>query len=386
MTHVVCSVQDSEILCLADTRLSQGNSTITDTGGKVFVVPVSAKRYEKGIYVESLSYTLGFAFCGSTLLANNTHAIASNCTQMLRTESSSNSPSVESVANIYTRAAEYVCRDVNSRRVSPVLFQGLIFGFCPINSRYSLFVIEPKVCQESFSVESVELEMKEGSLIAIGSGKDEFIRRMKIPNSAGNSRSIIELFTQVMNEESVSDVGGHPQVAKAQKSGVTIIPVLSQDRENLDKAIMTINGFNISNIKLDEGLTIGYEAMGFGVERVVARSALRKKGIDPDDKPVSKDLQNLASFELALETAVKQSVNLGIDDNFTLAGFDPVQGEWYFYIHCDKCNNDTPVFKDFSEGSSKELFCGNGRISSTCNHCDEKVEKVAASLESMIWR
>lgn len=93
MTLVVCWKSKEKLSCVADTRLSNSGTTISDSGGKIFVIPVGLRKFDENIVKEKVNYTLGFAFCGSTLLANNTHIIASNCSQLLRNDSDDVFPS-----------------------------------------------------------------------------------------------------------------------------------------------------------------------------------------------------------------------------------------------------------------------------------------------------
>lgn len=386
MTLVVCWKSKDKLSCVSDTRISNSGATISDAGGKVFIVPVTLRVFGDNVVQRKYSTTVGFAFCGSTLLANNTHVIASNCTQLLRKDSPGGLPSVEDIANIYAKASEYVTKETNGRLNNPILFQGLIFGYCTVKEKYSVFLLTPQVSARSFYVECKEIELEEGQAIPIGSGKDEFIRLSSIPNSAGNARGIYEIFTQIVEEGKVSDVGGYLQIAEATEEGVNIVPVLTQSKENLDQATLLINGFEINELKLPDGYAVGLTAVGIGVEKIAGRSALRAKGIDPDSDEVTQKLQNLASFESCLSYAYKHSQKVNVNDNFTLDVNSPIQGEWYFSSKCKKCNKSTPLFLDPSYGKMGNPFFGSGIIQTQCFRCNSKIEKKAIGLHSKKWK
>lgn len=294
-------------------------------------------------------------------------------------------PVQEIIANMYAKASEFVTRDTNSRLTSPIFFQGLVFGYCPLKKIHCAYLIEPNVSQDSFSVECKEINIDDGSLITIGSGKDEFLRQLEILNSAGNPRGVFDIVSQIMEEDNVSDVGGYPQVAEATEEGVNIVPVLTQSRSNLDQATLIVNGFEVSEFNLPEGLGIGLNAIGIGVEKVAGRSALRAKGIDPDSGNVTKALQNSASFEACLLYSYKHSQKVNVDDNFTLDKNTPIKGEWYFSAKCKKCNRSTPIFIDPSSGDMGNPFVGNGLIKSLCFRCNTVIEKKATGLHSKSW-
>jgi hypothetical protein len=263
---------------------------------------------------------------------------------------------------------------------------GIIFGYCPVENRYRLFLIYPYITNVEFRVEVEEIDIVIGSVFSMGSGREEFDRLLKIPNSAGNERSVLEVFTQVLNEDSVNDVGGHPQILEAQRDRVIIVPVLAQDPCNLDETIVTVNGFNTSDIGLSKHFGFGSQVWGIGIEKIGGRHALREAGIDPDDGPFPLERQNLASMSFTVKHAFKENKKIQMNDNYTLEKILPIAGAWYFYGTCIECRRKTPLFKDPSLGKSNSIFRGNGSIKSKCFYCDSIVNVKAVSLKSYQWR
>ena len=86
MTLVVCwKVDENELRCAADTRISQPSVTVTDSGAKVFIVPLAISVYddkEKKVIGQS-HHSYGFAFSVATLPATSTHALVTSVTQLL---------------------------------------------------------------------------------------------------------------------------------------------------------------------------------------------------------------------------------------------------------------------------------------------------------------
>ena len=385
MTLVVCAKFKGKMNCIADTRLSAGNSTISDSGGKIFLVPVTLRKFEKNQLKEKINYNLGFAFCGSTMLANNTHAISSNCSQLFRNDSVDIFPKAQTIAELYTKVAEYVMIDTNARMTHKVFFEGIIFGYCPYEKDFQLFKIQPEIKDSKFSVKCVPINLISGQCFAMGSGKNEFLEQIKRPNSAGNPREILEVVTQVMDESKVNDVGGFPQIAEATQEGVNLVPVLTQSQKDLDKSTLTINGFEINELELPDGLGVGMKSIGHGIEKIAGRQALRSKGIDPDSTKVSREFQNLASIEDAIKFAFKNHKKVIFDDNYSISKNIPSAGTWYYSAYCKNCKKYPPLITDYSNGSMGNQFEGNGLIKSICFYCDKEVNIESSTLVSKKW-
>jgi hypothetical protein len=82
MTLVVSWLNIDKIVCIADTRVSAGDLTLSDSGAKLFSIPITTSIYKNGEIYDSKHHSFGFVFAGSTFLATNTHALASTCTQL----------------------------------------------------------------------------------------------------------------------------------------------------------------------------------------------------------------------------------------------------------------------------------------------------------------
>jgi hypothetical protein len=153
MTLIVCWSNQDILYCLGDTRISQSAETVTDTGTKIFLVPIKTHVYNDSTVTSTSHHTLGFAFAGSTLLASNTHAIASTCTQLLHNSEDKCIPSLLSIARIYAKVGEYVTKDANSRKHRHFLnFQALIFGFCPVERKLQLAELSPVTTPTTFEI------------------------------------------------------------------------------------------------------------------------------------------------------------------------------------------------------------------------------------------
>lgn len=383
MTLVVCWCQnDEDLWCAADTRISQGNTTVTDTGAKIFIIPIS---YRSGGEEAELShFTLGFTFCGATLPAQNTHAIASTLCQMMRSDSPTAVPSAKGITTLYAKVAEYVLRDLNSRLPLDKAhgFYSIIFGYCPVDKKLKLFELSPNISPDKFSMDIIERSPIRGNLRAIGSGAQEFDRQLDIKSSIGENRRVLDVFMQVVGGGAIQSVGGHPQIAIASVKGVELALILSQDDENPDLAAAMINGFNTKLIGSVDQFSFGLKALGLGVERVRGRMALRSKGLDPDNANITQAAKNTACFEAALRdlSTVGKGTPLIISETYSLEAPIPKPGKWYYGKVCD-CGQYAPCCQDLSYGEYQVILSGNGLLKYQCMGCHGLVVARSGEIE-----
>lgn len=171
-----------QLWCAADTRVSNENITVSESGAKIFLILVTFRATGADVS-DTRNFTLGFAFCGNALLGHNAHAIASTCTQMMHSQNLEAVPSVKGIATIYAKVAEYVTKDLNSRRNNEFQgFQSVVFGFCPVEKRLKWFLLTPQFLATTFSTDIREHSPGPGDILAIGSDAQEFDRQLDIKN------------------------------------------------------------------------------------------------------------------------------------------------------------------------------------------------------------
>jgi hypothetical protein len=200
MTLVVIWHSGAEITAVADTRISNAGQIAMDAGTKLFIVPItvhSDKPHREG---QIAQHSLGLAFAGSTLLANNCHGIASALTQQFRSRGDPLLPSAKGIADIYAAVGQHVTRDLNSRRARPedwTFFHAAIFGYCPVLKTLCVYVLTPELSGTDFKMIIAEHKMTERQVITLGSGSKLFdeLRREEAKRGRGGAQS---LFKRVM--------------------------------------------------------------------------------------------------------------------------------------------------------------------------------------------
>ncbi|MGE1156564.1 hypothetical protein [Pseudomonas kitaguniensis] len=255
-----------QLWCAADTRISGDARVLTDSGPKIFPVPV--------VCHESLSstkwrvckrYSFGFAYAGSTLAAMSTHAIASACTQNFAQKMGLNKPiSVESVANLYADIGTRQIIEMSSRQgalefQSQSFFDAFIFGFCPSENRFVAFVIVSSTAGGAFHFNIARVVLGDRNYLPIGSGESEFVSLMT--ELKGNKDAgVITTLREMVKRETRKDVGGHLQIGVTTKKGFNVVPVLDTSN-GPGEAFVSFLGWDATSYKGLDGYTIGYSAI-----------------------------------------------------------------------------------------------------------------------------
>lgn len=273
MTLVVAWVDQSDghLWCAADTRISSENGVITDSGPKVFEVPVSLNEFCEdeftGWRVNS-RYSFGFAFAGSALAALATHVRASSCTMNLQLDRTT--PIKDQVLNLARVAMLYAeigglqIKEMCSRmgvnqKPESVYFKAFVFGFCPLEKRFRVFILEPQM-------ESGLLKMHVGEVaslvpnrcVVLGSGTETFFERVRGPRK--DNEGILDIVKSVVDRGGRPDVGGHLQVGFCTEDGFKNVPILQTGplREGVEVNFL---GYDISRYREIVGFKVGYFAI-----------------------------------------------------------------------------------------------------------------------------
>jgi hypothetical protein len=390
MTLVVCWKQNDEINCVADTRISGEHVTITDSGAKIFIVPIVTYLPENSSFGLATSHSYGFAFAGSTLAALNTHALVSSCTQQLFNKDRRTPPSIRSVAELYAKVGTHYLRDLNfAKNQNFITFTGLLFGFCPSSRKFQVYSIDSHVDSIPFGMSVHEHNISGSKRVVFGSGSAAFSDCSKARVHRGESDHPMDVFSEVLLSGSVKSVGGYPQYGTARKEGMSLRPLLMPSEKDVDVATTTILGLDLCELGKVDDFDIGFEAIGFQLETRAARRALRDKGIDPDAGPVKQSVQNLASLELMLKALLnsrdKPQYAL-IDRVCTVERIRPAMTKWYFVVACANCGTKTPLCEDPSNGQLENPFRGPGAIKTSCWNCQEAVEASASQIRPEQWK
>ncbi|HHV7525272.1 TPA: hypothetical protein ACUNF5_006829 [Burkholderia orbicola] len=264
------SESNQGLSCAADTRISGGAATITDSGPKIFQVPVNLTLELSGGrgFERANNQSFGFTFAGSALAAISTYSLATACTQNLcGMPDSPRSVSVEEIARLFRSAAEHYIVDMGSRlgvnaEPTQYFFDSIVFGYCPVLAEFKAFNITPKITGGRVHVEITEMPISRGVVHAIGSGRHEFARLYAERVETRGSASPIGVLKEMLRTQAPGDVGGHIQFGVDNKSGFRILPVLHEIGDPMQWPT-TFLGWDATPVSPIGGYTVGYTAVGF---------------------------------------------------------------------------------------------------------------------------
>lgn len=273
MTLVVAWLhhEEEQFWCVADTRLSNSGGVITDSGPKVFEVPVVLNEYcekQNTWWKVNARYTFGFAFAGSSLAALATHVRATSCTMNLRLDreipAAEQSLNLARIAMLYCEIAtlqikEMCLRMGLSQDPKSAFFEGLVFGYCPVEHRYRAFILKPEFKAGEFMMAVGEVDaLTPNNCIVLGSGRDRFFERCREPRK--ENEGIADIVKSIIDEDERPDVGGYLQVGICSPDGFKNVPIL-QTGPNRDGVEVNFLGYDVSKYKHILGFDVGYYAI-----------------------------------------------------------------------------------------------------------------------------
>lgn len=231
MTLILAWRTNAGLCVLADTRISGGGEIQTDAGPKIFLTPIVINQWVDGQFETEKANrpTLGFAFAGSTLSAQSTHAIAVTCLQNLVARQPGEHPTVEDVAAFYARCgAQLVDERRSHRAVSGYEFAGVIFGRSALDETCEIFEVSVRIGQDGKAIgeyEKVVLDQT-APLYLLGSGQRAGLDLVNEALARGDLVQPGEILRKMVASPDLVDVGGHLQLAVSARDGVSLRPIL----------------------------------------------------------------------------------------------------------------------------------------------------------------
>lgn len=226
MTLVMIWRSDKGISAAADTRISDGLSTITDAGPKLFQIPVAAVPFGVSPSTPQQFGDVGFAFAGNTLSAQSTAAMAATCLQNLSGPEPAHAPSLSDIADFVCRCAEVVVRSREfSRPNDKSRFEAAVFGYCNTQGRMAAYVLEFTTNSDGLAVATASEFDLSTQVLALGNGigrVQELIGELVAANALPVHPT--SLIAKVIDDPSQDAVGGSLQFAMANEDGVRLVP------------------------------------------------------------------------------------------------------------------------------------------------------------------
>lgn len=262
------------VWAVADTRISRpvdGNdvSVLTDSGPKIYRIPVFCTFNNGGKIEPAYVTSFGFVFAGFLLPALSTHAFASACTENLYSDTKrSGPPALESIAELYRKVGERYVKEICSRMpynfdFRTVVFQAMIFGFCPQQKRYAMYQLEPTFSGNTFSFAMGQAQLEAGRFFPIGSGTQSFVEMNEEMHRRDSRKTgVMITFERYLQSQARKDVGGHFQIGVCERRGFSFMPILTPVPGDDRKASVTHLGMELTDFGDVGGYRIGAHAVG----------------------------------------------------------------------------------------------------------------------------
>jgi|GEM_PF-7093053 len=273
MTIVVLWYREKlgELWCAADTRISRGAATATDSGPKILPVPVVCrKQIGEENWMAFHHQSFGFAYAGSTLSAISTHALATACTQNLVATTGSEKPiTLEAVANVFRSVGQHYISDMSSRmgsaeKMQACFFEGMIFGFCFAAKKFKAYAIVPSLATGTFEMLIAELDTSQNRFHPMGSGTQSFLQLNAELAQSHPNPGVMTTMQEMLAREVTPDVGGHLQIGVSTRTGFDVLPILNSG-SGPGTRFVSFLGWDVTAAGMDgklEGYRIGYRAFG----------------------------------------------------------------------------------------------------------------------------
>lgn len=264
MTLVVCWRDNESLILAADTKIS-GDSAVTYTEGgpKLFLVPVIAHANRNGQIFKHNYPSFGFAYAGSSLIAQSVHAMASTCLQNLSGDEIYVSPSIFDVADLFMKCAGQYIKEMMFWRPSTVpAFEAFIFGHCPEKRDYLIHHLKISLKGDELNVGHEGHYVEQGSAFFIGSGANEFVKVHEKYRDDAIPLSVYENFELVLTGKKVPSVGGSRQFAIATSEGVELVPALIPVADEDHGCKIEILGCDVLNFGKVGNYSIGHKIFG----------------------------------------------------------------------------------------------------------------------------
>ena len=267
---------DNALWSVADTRISRpgqggGQVVLTDSGAKLFSLPVSCREVSTDPSVKRYPYyasTFGYAFAGDVLPAAMTIATTITITQELIAYDAKLPPRLADIANLVRRLSERFSREVlSSSHGNYGKFEAVVFGYCPHANALGAFHLRPELSQGQLSVSMSECAIgHDDSALVFGNGRTRAIDKIAQLRSEGDHHRrtvrLPKLAVEALIREDSGDVGGSLSVGIAGHWGFSLYGSVQPIEEGKPPARRTFNG-----IDLDEEIgMVGPCAVGMSAQ------------------------------------------------------------------------------------------------------------------------
>ncbi|WP_125925062.1 hypothetical protein [Pseudomonas sp. p106] len=288
MTSIICWNNRAEdwypgLWAVADSRVSSGAGSMTDSMQKLFVLPVSLYCGESTITREHSRRILSvcYGFAGSTLIGTSVKDILALCLDNISEVNfydgdgdvskslEERMPSIEEVARLAQKIAQKYLLAMGQSHPNNARCEIIVFGFCKRHNGTKAFVLK-NAPEHPALVGFEEKDVSGDAYVVLGDKKEEVLREVERKSAVcaeeryWKGRAPIVALQQIIKDSSLSSIGGYAQICMATRftsRTMYIADVASHKYPLLGFDVFTdlgtIGGFSISlnpSLVIDERL------------------------------------------------------------------------------------------------------------------------------------
>lgn len=200
------------IHAVADTRISGPPGILTEHGPKILPLTMICKKPGPSGFFDREAYRaeFGFAYCGSTLTALASHALANILCGNLAGHPDAPVPSMDAIARTVGAVSFQYMSEICQLGGEGSMFAAILFGFCPNTGEPMAFEFQPSTADGRFSVNIRKHALGESDVVIIGTGADILRKRIEAIR-ADSSHPIIVSDAPGNALKGLIDEGGHRQ-------------------------------------------------------------------------------------------------------------------------------------------------------------------------------
>lgn len=249
-----------DICAIADSRVSDAEGPILNSAPKLFPLEINVHVEAKRKPRIAFRHSVGFAYAGSSIVAQSVYAFASASLKDLFLKRGGSVPSLKNIAEAVGDIAEKYVEEVWGKYYPDNRGRAefFIFGYCKRSNKLQIFKITPVVVPK-FSIKVEEAPLGGPRLLCCLGDKtaiSEFQRKqVELQNVPYQ-----EVLQSLLAEDRINCIGGGVQTIIAGRSGARVLPTLVPTGDKTAD-LMFLN-LHLDRLRPVGDCTIGTEAIG----------------------------------------------------------------------------------------------------------------------------
>ena len=256
MTVVLLWTDKTEGLlwCVSDGRFSRGQFPMTDFAAKILEVPIKLlKQDNENVFGRPIATTtLGFAYCGSSLIALQIYTAVLPLWARIMAYHSDRLPSILDCSIHLADVALAYADDLQKNGFNGDGCECILFGWCPTCNDYKGYAISVEA-RDAASAVIRDLDLISGRVQVFGTAKAEISTRIQDAltsdsTHASPGRKPKQFIRELLRGDAPRGIGGALQIGIATPQGFGLYQDVAPLVEGRAPARMTFRGFRVGEV------------------------------------------------------------------------------------------------------------------------------------------